>query len=44
MDFLQHLGFTSNFRNSILALLTTSFSRVLLNDITGDPIKHGRGL
>jgi hypothetical protein len=44
MDLLQHLGFPSNFRNWILALLTTSSSGVLLNDIHVDPIKHGRGL
>jgi hypothetical protein len=44
MDLLQHLGFPSNFRNWILALVTTSSSGVLLNDIHVDPIKHGRGL
>jgi mannosylglycoprotein endo-beta-mannosidase len=44
MDLLQHLGFPSTFRNWVLALLSTSTSRVLLNGITGDPIKHGRGL
>ena len=44
MDLLQHLGFPSAFRNWVLALLSTSTSRVLINGIAGDPIKHGRGL
>jgi hypothetical protein len=43
MDLLQHLGFPSKFRDWIAALLSTSSSRVLLNGIAGDPIKHGRG-
>jgi hypothetical protein len=44
MELLQHLGFTSKFHDWIAALLSTSSSRVLLNGIAGDPIKHGRGL
>jgi mannosylglycoprotein endo-beta-mannosidase len=44
MDVLQHLGFPSKFWDSISALLKTSTSRVLLNGVAGDPIKHGRGL
>jgi mannosylglycoprotein endo-beta-mannosidase len=44
MDMLQHLGFPSKFREWIMALLCTSSSRVLLDGVAGDPIKHGRGL
>lgn len=36
MDFLQRRGFPPRFRNWITALLTTSSSRVLLNDIAGE--------
>ena len=44
MDLLQHMGFPSKYRDWISTLLSTSSSHVLLNGITGDPIKHGRGL
>ena len=44
MDLLHHLGFPPRFRDWILAILASSSSRVLLNGIAGDPIKHGRGL
>jgi hypothetical protein len=44
MELLQHLGFPTKFRDWIAALLSSSSSRVLLNGIAGDPIKHGRGL
>jgi hypothetical protein len=44
MELLQHFGFPSKFHDWIAALLSTSTSRVLLNGIAGDPIKHGRGL
>jgi hypothetical protein len=44
MDFLQHLGLPSKFRDWISAILASSSSRVLLNGIAGEPIKHGRGL
>jgi hypothetical protein len=44
MDMLQHLGFLSKFYDWVVALLSTSSSRVLLNGIAGDPIKHGREL
>jgi hypothetical protein len=39
-----HLGFPSKLCEWILVLICTSSSRVLLNCIVGDPIKHGRGL
>jgi hypothetical protein len=41
---MQCCGFPTRFRNWVVALLTTSTSRVLLNGILGDPIAHGRGL
>jgi hypothetical protein len=44
MDLLQHLGFKSKYQDWISALITTSSSRVHLNGLAGDPIKHGRGL
>jgi hypothetical protein len=44
MDLLQKRGFPSRFRNWIIALLTTSSSRILLNGVAGRPIRHGRGL
>jgi hypothetical protein len=44
VDLLQKRGFPSRFRNWIVALLTTSSSRVLLNGVAGLPIRHGRGL
>lgn len=44
VDLLQKRGFPSRFRNWIVALLTTSSSRVLLNGVAGLPIQHGRGL
>ena len=44
MDFLQHMGFPPKFRDWISATLSTSSSRVLLNGIAGDPIRHGRRL
>jgi mannosylglycoprotein endo-beta-mannosidase len=44
MELLQHLGFPTKFRDWIAALLSSSSSRVLLNGIAGNPIKHGRGL
>ena len=44
MDLLQHLGFPPRFRDWVSAILASSTSRVLLNGIAGDPIKHGRGL
>jgi mannosylglycoprotein endo-beta-mannosidase len=44
MDLLQKRGFPSRFRNWIIALLTTSSSRILLNGVAGQPIRHGRGL
>ncbi|KAK1684747.1 hypothetical protein QYE76_045595 [Lolium multiflorum] len=43
VDLLQKRGFPSTFRNWVVALLTTSTSRVLLNGFAGDPIGHGRG-
>jgi hypothetical protein len=44
VDLLHKRGFPSTFRNWVVALLTTSTSRVLLNGVAGDPIGHGRGL
>jgi hypothetical protein len=44
MDLLQHLGYPWNFFDWTTTLLSSSSSRVLLNGIAGDPIKHGRGL
>jgi hypothetical protein len=45
MDMIQHLGFPTIFIfDWDVALLSTSSSRVLLNGIAGDPIKHGREL
>src|SRR6266540_6151832 len=41
---LRHLNFPRKFREWILALLSTSSSRMLLNGIPRDPFKHGRGL
>ena len=37
-------GFPPKFRDWIAALLCTSSSRILLNGVPGNPIKHGRGL
>jgi hypothetical protein len=44
MDMIQHLGFPSKCRDWILAIITTSSSRVLLNGIFAKPIKHRWGL
>ena len=44
MELLAHHGFPSRFRGWVPALLSTASSRVLLNGIAGDPIKHGCGL
>lgn len=44
MDLLRHLGFPSHFRDWVSTLLSTASSRVLLNGIPGDPIRHGQGL
>ena len=44
MDLLEHLGFPPKFGDWIMALLSTSLYRVLLNGIVGAPIKHGGGL
>lgn len=38
------MAFPPRFRGWILALLSLASSRVLLNGIAGDPIKHGRSL
>jgi hypothetical protein len=43
MDLLQKRGFPSRFRNWIIALLTTSSSRILLNGVAGQPIDFGEG-
>jgi hypothetical protein len=44
VDMLQHMGFPQKFREWVVALLSSSTSRVLLNGVADDPIKHGRGL
>ena len=44
VDMLQHMGFPAIYRDWVAALLSTASSRVLLNGVAGDPIKHGRGL
>jgi hypothetical protein len=44
MDMLQHMGFPRKFHDWILAILSTSTSRVLLKGIVVDLVKHGRGL
>ncbi|XP_073367736.1 uncharacterized protein [Aegilops tauschii subsp. strangulata] len=40
MDTLNHHGFPTRFRGWISALLSSASSRVVLNGIAGDPIKH----
>ena len=44
MDLLQHPGFPVRFRGWVSALLSSASSRVFLNGMTGDPIRHGKGL
>jgi hypothetical protein len=41
---LEHLGFPPTFRDWVSALLASASSRVLLNGLADNPIKHGRGL
>lgn len=43
LDLLQRRGFPNKFREWITALLKTSSSRMLLNGIPGNAIKHGKG-
>ncbi|XP_020163380.1 uncharacterized protein [Aegilops tauschii subsp. strangulata] len=40
MDLLRHLGFSSRFRGWVSALLASTSSRVLINDVIEHPIKH----
>ena len=44
LDILQRRGFPRKFRDWIAVLLSSSSSRIILNGIAGDPIKHGQGL
>ena len=44
LDLLPRRGFPSKFRDWIAALLCSSSSRIILNGIAGEPIKHGQGL
>lgn len=44
LEVLNHHGFPTRFRDWVSALLSSASSRVLLNGIAGDPIKHGQGL
>jgi hypothetical protein len=43
LDLLHHRGFPAQFRNWITSLLSTTSSRVLLNDIAGSHIMHVSG-
>ena len=44
LSLLRHLGFPVRWRDMIASLLSTSCSRVLLNGVPNQPIRHGRGL
>lgn len=44
LDLLQRRGFPCKFRNWVRALLHSSSSRILLNEVAGPPIIHGHGL
>ena len=44
LDLLRRRGFPPKFRDWIAALLCTSSSRILLNGVPGNPIKHSRSL
>ena len=44
LEVLNHHGFPTRFRDWVSTLLSSTSSRVLLNGIAGDPIKHGQGL
>jgi hypothetical protein len=44
LELLERLGFGTKWRNWISIALTTSSSRILLNDTPGKPIKHERGM
>ena len=44
LDLLKHLRFPDRFREWVSALLSTATSRVLINVVLGDPLKHGCGL
>ena len=41
LDLLRRYGFPPRFRDWLVGLLSTASSRVLLNGVTGSPIKHG---
>jgi hypothetical protein len=44
LEVLERLGFGARWRNWISLALASSSSRILLNGIPGQPIKHERGL
>jgi hypothetical protein len=44
LEILEHLGFGTRWREWISLALSTASSRILLNGIPGNPIKHERGL
>jgi hypothetical protein len=44
LEVLEHLGFETRWREWISLALSTASSRILLNGIPGNPIKHERGL
>ena len=44
IDLLRHLGFPNRFLDWLSILLSTASSRIILNGVPGDPIRHGRGL
>jgi hypothetical protein len=44
LEVLEHLGFETRWREWISLALSTASSRIFLNGIPGNPIKHERGL
>lgn len=44
LSLLQHMGFPMRWRDWIVVLLSTSSSRVLLNEVPNPPLMHDRGL
>jgi hypothetical protein len=44
LEILQHLGFSSHWRDWISALLSSPNTKVLLNGMPGDRICHAQGL
>ncbi|KAM0826958.1 hypothetical protein ACQ4PT_068511 [Festuca glaucescens] len=44
LELLQHLGFSTHWRDWIALLLSSASSEILLNGSNGKPIRHRRGL